>query len=80
MTFESDSRRVGNRSYQVVSAVALGTILGDNGNLDNYLLQLSNAVAVFFLFFFAGATAFNTPAERQNVRHGGDEFVTSRFS
>lgn len=77
MTFESASRRVGNRSYQVVSAVALGTILGDNGNLDNYLLQLSNAVAVFF---FAGATAFNTPAERQNVRHGGDEFVTSRFS
>lgn len=49
MTFESASRRVGNRSYQVVSAVELGTILGDNGNLDNYLLQLSNAVAVFLL-------------------------------
>lgn len=32
------------------------------------------------LFFFAGATAFNTPAERQNVRHAVDEFVTSRFS
>lgn len=49
MTFESASRRVGNRSYQVVSAVELGTILGDNGNFDNYLLQLSNAVAVFLL-------------------------------
>lgn len=63
MTFESASRRVGNRSYQVVSAVELGTILGDNGNLDNYLLQLSNAVAVFFLL----VQPLSTPQQKDKM-------------